>query len=124
MKFKTLILTVLLFATAGLSAQHPTGKLTKFLSLPTKQAQSYLNQFSSQELLDVHEAWKLKQSISDQRKMWLIEECYKRQGQLKANNQVKFLSIALVLLFSLVIGGIFYIISRQKKMALEIKSLK
>lgn len=99
-------------------------KLDQFLSAPTAQAQALRLQFTDKELQQVWADTKAGLPLTEQRKLWLLEEFQQREQQRIASDRIFYLTLALVLLVTLFFIFIFVLYRFQNQTAKELADLK
>ena len=99
-------------------------KLDQFLSAPTAQAQALRLQFTDEELQQVWTDTKASLPLTEQRKLWLLEEFQQREQQRIASDRIFYLTLALTLLVTLFFIFIFALYRFQNQTAKELADMK
>ena len=91
-------------------------KLNRFLEADTSQARELLADFSSRELELLWNDYRRDKPLQEKRIFWLLEEYHSRKADEIATSRLIYLSLAVTLLFLLIIAFLYSTVSQQKKL--------
>ena len=110
-----------LFTSAITSDENNIEKLDTFLKAPTEEAQNQLKYFKSTELQTIWNSYKNEKTLEEQRKLWLIEEYFKRESDRIASDRLMYLFWAVLLLLSFIFGTLIFLYYKQTALSKKLE---
>lgn len=90
--------------------------LNDFTALETNEAREFMRRMSSNDLIEIWQAYTQNKPLIEKRLTWLIEEYYMRQANKVAEERLVFLFAGVMLMILLIAAMMFIVYHKQKNL--------
>jgi len=111
-----IMLSLLTTSVHSQAASEKDAAIESFLNAETAEARNLLSGFSFENLENYTNQYSSAKNLKEARKLWLVEEYYKRKADKAASERLVYVFLSVTLLMSLIFFLIFRVYQMQKNL--------